>query len=95
MKTAANIVMLLFVMFLLTPTVVTVIEKATDTSYFFTMNEEEQTAMKELKEVKANFKLQVYHFDFTDVKESAPICSNLRLRHDNITPTIFSPPPNA
>ena len=83
MKTAVKIVLFLFVLFLATPTIVSVIQKQTDVSGFYSMNEEE--TLKEIKEVKAELKLNNY--------ELLVISENL-LKHDNVAAVIFSPPPN-
>lgn len=89
-----HIVMLLFALFLATPTVITLIEKNSDTSYFFTLTEEEQNALQEIKEVKAEFKMPVFHFDFATVDLQSTRFAELQLRHDAVTPSIFAPPPN-
>lgn len=91
MKTATYLLLILFVTFLATPTVVSVIKKSCDTSYFFSVSEEE-LAHKEVKE----YKLQsfVYNtFRLSQLKSSVIISEN-QLKHDCITPAIFSPPPN-
>lgn len=93
-KTAVRIALLLFVAFLSTPTVVSLIERENDTSYFFSMNEEEQLSIKEIKEVKAELTLSVFQFIPEAKGTSDPIVSEFRLKHDNVTPSIFSPPPN-
>jgi hypothetical protein len=93
MRFAVSIMIFVFVTFLSTPTIVSLIEKKADTSLFYGMSEEE-LAHKELKEVKAE--LKSYDFDFFKFskKTSRIIVSENKLRHDNITPSIFSPPPN-
>ncbi|MFT3793241.1 hypothetical protein [Flavobacterium sp.] len=89
MKFAAKIVLLLFVVFLATPTVVSVIKKSCDTSYFFSMSEEEHH-----KEVKAEYR---FHHDITFVNlsgnTSGLILSENLSKHDNVSATIFIPPP--
>ena len=92
MKTAVKIVLFLFLLFLATPTIVSVIKKQTDVSAFYSMNEEE--TLKEIKEVKANLKFNNYELVAIPENTSAPIISDNQLRHDNIAAVIFSPPPN-
>lgn len=92
MKFFARVILTLFVLFLSTPTVVTLIKKNTDTSLFYSFAEEE--IHKELKEVKAEVK-QHFDYPFLDLKiekNTAIISENLS-RHDNVTSEIFSPPP--
>lgn len=89
MKFAAKIVLLLFVTFLSTPTIVSLIEKSCDTTYFFSMSEEEHH-----KEVKAEFR---FHTEVTFVNlsgnSSSLILSENLSKHDNVSGTIFIPPP--
>lgn len=89
MKLASKLVLLLFVLFIATPTIVSVIEKTTDTSYFFSMSEEEQTH----KEVKADVKDHHYHFTDWPVKRSSIIVFENLSKHGNVSGTIFIPPP--
>ncbi len=83
----------IFVTFLATPTIVSVIKKNTNTSTFYSMSEEE-LLHKEIKEVKAEF--PIFQFDFFNFEKSTsgPIISENQLRHDRVTSSIFSPPPN-
>jgi len=92
MKFFARLILVVFVIFLSTPTVVTLIKKNTDTSLFYSFSEEE--IHKQLKEVKTEVK-QNFDYPFLDLKiekKSAIISENLS-RHDNITSEILSPPP--
>ena len=82
---------MMFITFLSTPTIVTLIEKNTDTILFFSFNEKE--IHKDLKEVKAEVKQQFdYPFINIQLKNIAIISKNL-VHHDNIASEIFSPPP--
>ena len=65
MKFFARLLIFVFVVFLSTPTVVTLIQKNTDTSMFYSLAEEE--IHKELKEVKAEVKQQ-FDYPFLDLK---------------------------
>ncbi|MGC4039883.1 MAG: hypothetical protein QM710_03570 [Flavobacterium sp.] len=94
MKFFARIILTVFVLFLTTPTIVTLIKKNTDTSVFYSFSEEE--IHKELKQVKAEVK-QAFDYPFLDLKiqkNTAIISENLS-RHDNVTSEIFSPPPES
>ncbi|MES2410824.1 MAG: hypothetical protein V4535_05200 [Bacteroidota bacterium] len=92
MRFFAKLLLLVFVTFLSTPTVVTLIEKNSDISMFYSFAEEE--IHKELKEVKAEVKQQ-FDYPFLELKiqtNTAIISENLS-RHDNVAAEIFSPPP--
>jgi hypothetical protein len=93
MKLVARILMVLFISFLSTPTVVTLIEKSTDISNFYSFSEDEET-INDLKEIKADLKQQ-FDYPFTDlkIKFNTIIVSENLSRHDNVTSVIFSPPP--
>ena len=93
MKTVSRILIFLFIAFLSTPTIVTLIEKNTDVSMFYGSSEEE--LYKDFKEIKADLK---HNFDycfiqFKVISNSKIISENLS-RHDNIASVIFSPPPD-
>lgn len=92
MKFTAIIILFLFVTFLSTPTVVSLIEKSSDISMFYSFAEEE--IHKELKEVKAEIKQSFdYPFSDTSIKENLTIISENLSKHDNVSEEIFSPPP--
>lgn len=92
MKIIAGFILIMFVAFLSTPTVVTLIKKSTDISMFYSFAEEE--IHKDLKEVKGL--KQCFDYPFTESKlnpDSKIISENLS-RHDNVASVIFSPPPD-
>jgi len=92
MKYLSGLVLLMFVTFLSTPTIVTLIEKQTDISTFYSFSEEE--IHKNAKEIKANLKEDT-HIELTDwnnQKNTKIIFENLS-KHDNVFASIFSPPP--
>lgn len=91
MKFFARLLLILFVAFLSAPTVVSLIQKNTDTSLFYSLTEEE--IHKELKEVKAEMKQQ-FDYPFLDaaIQKTSVISENLS-KHDNVSSEIFSPPP--
>lgn len=90
MKLIARI--LLFIAFLSTPAIITVIKKSIDTSISFTCSEEE-LGDKELEAA-------VYPSFFEDklvvlvCKESKLIVSEEITKLETISPSIFAPPPN-
>lgn len=91
MKIISKIFLILFIAFLLTPTIVTVIEKSTDISIFYTASEEEPAH----KEIKVFFYLDnfVDVLLFEKLSTSAILSENLS-KYGNVTSSIFIPPPN-
>ena len=89
MKYAARLILLMFVFFISTPTIVSLIEKTTDTSYFYSMSEEELSH----KEIKADFRITEYHFIDLSRQTTSLILSENLSKHDNVSGTIFIPPP--
>jgi hypothetical protein len=92
MKFVAKLLLVLFVAFLSAPTIVKLIEKNTDVSFFYSFSEEEFD--KDYKEIKANLSNE-YEFVFIDLSNSTStiIVSENLSRHDNVSEEIFSPPP--
>lgn len=91
MKIVAQILLFIFIAFLLTPTIVSVIEKSNDTSITYSFFEEEQSH----KQIKA-----IFHFDvayeiihLSELTSSLILSENLS-KHDIISSTIFIPPPD-
>ena len=91
MKIIAKILLFIFIAFLLTPTIVSVIEKSTDTSITYSFFEEEQSH----KQIKA-----IFHFDIayeiihlSELTSSLILSENLS-KHEIISSTIFIPPPD-
>jgi hypothetical protein len=92
MKLIAKFILFVFVTFLTTPTIVTLIEQNTDISMFYSFAEEENH--NDLKEIKADLR-QTFDYPFLDTvwrQNSIIIFENLT-RHDNIAEEIFIPPP--
>jgi len=94
MKWLSGIILFLFVAFLSTPTIVTLIEKNTDISVFYSFSEEE--IHKNTKEIKANLHEDTHFvfFDWNQQSVSKIIFENLS-KHDNVFEEIFSPPPES
>lgn len=92
MKLIARCILFIFVAFLSTPTIVTLIEKNTDISMFYNFAEEENH--KDIKEIKADLNLGFdYPFiELNPIRDLKIISQNL-LRHDNSDEEIFIPPP--
>ncbi len=90
MKFSASLLLLLFVTFLVTPTVVSFVEKDCDTSIFYTMTEEEETH----KDLKVVFSHDNHHDGIVlPSKSNGKILFENLSRHDNASAVIFSPPP--
>jgi len=92
MKPIASFVLFVFISFLATPTIVTLIQKNADLSMFFSYTEEEN--QKVFKEVKASLNLS---FDapllILKLRQNSKIISNNLLRHDKNAKEIVIPPP--
>ena len=91
MKFTTYLLLILFVSFLTTPTIISVVNKSCDTSNFYSMVEEE-LSHKALKEFKIQLTTE-NAFRLATLSSSLIISEN-QLKHDNVTPAIFSPPPN-
>jgi hypothetical protein len=91
MRIIAGFILVIFVAFLSTPTVVTLIKKSTNISMFYSFAEEE--IHKDLKEVKALKQYFDYPFTESQLNPDSKIISENLSRHDNTTEEIFSPPP--
>lgn len=91
MKFVVNIILILFMSFLVTPTVVSVIEENVDCSIVYSFTEEE--FQKELKEVKVGPQ-EDYTMNFFTVSKNPSIIKSANLdKHDNVSGDICSPPP--
>lgn len=93
MKTTISLLLILFVTSLATPTIISLLEKNIDMSSFYSCSEEEISS-KDLKEIKAELK-HVFDYPFISliINTNSTIISDNDSLHDNITPSIFSPPP--
>jgi hypothetical protein len=90
MKFAVQLVLFFFITFLLTPTIVRLVEENTDTSYFYSMSEEERA----YKEITADFKFDIaVEFINFPISTSSLILSKNVLEHDSISSDIVIPPP--
>ncbi len=89
MKIAVKLTLFLFLVFLSTPTIVSVIEKSCDTSVFFSMSEEELSH----KEVKAELHSEIISPFLIALCEMSPILDGQSLIHDTVSFKIVIPPP--
>ncbi len=91
MKFLSGFILLLFISFLATPTVVTLIKKGIDVSVFYNFSEEE--IHKDIKEAKTLKNCFDYPFAETELQTDSKIIYENLSRHDNVAEEIFSPPP--
>ncbi|MGL2964218.1 hypothetical protein ACSVH2_10410 [Flavobacterium sp. RSB2_4_14] len=92
MKFVSSIILFLFLAFLLTPTIVTLIDNKTDTSLFYSFCEEE--IHKDLKLLKGTLPKHTISFLSKKVKlKKTKIFSQTESKNDNFLEEIFSPPP--
>jgi hypothetical protein len=90
MKKTASILLFLFVLFLITPAVVSAIENDADISVVSSFSEEEQV----LKDIKlALYYNQVFKSVNSANVVSKTILSENTLKHDDVALGIFIPPP--
>ena len=92
MKLIATAILIVFITFLSTPTIVTLIEKSTDISLFYSFSEEE--VHKNYNEINAYIKeSSECHLLDSKIDPCILIVSENLSRHDNVADEIFSPPP--
>ena len=91
MKFAVKIILIIFIAFLSAPTIVSLIEKSSDKSYFYDLSEEDHPTENE---IIADFTFYQYHeiIAFPTKKSSLILSENLS-KHDNVSAAIFIPPP--
>lgn len=93
MKFAVKIVLLMFLTFIVTPTVVSLIKEEVDTSMVYSMSEEEHHNHS-CKELKAGLVMPDYIvFSNYTASSSSLIISQHSLKYNNAASAIFSPPP--
>lgn len=92
MKVLCKIVLAIFILFLATPTIVSVINKDIDNSYFFNMDEEEShNAFNEIKTIPSIYSIPIV-IDFEGFQKVKFSILNDR-KVNSIKPTIFIEPP--
>jgi hypothetical protein len=92
MKLVARILLFIFIAFLSTPTIVELIKKSNDAAISISISEEE----KSHKEIKAAVYIDTFDHELTlpVFTESKIIVLGNIVKLDNISPSIFAPPPN-
>lgn len=91
MKIIVNIVLFLFLSFLASPTIVSLIEDEADMSMVYSLTEEE--IQKEIKEVKVAPHCELRLSFFEPVRKALEIKTANIDKHDSVSEEIFSPPP--
>ena len=94
MKGIAQILLMVFMMALVAPTVVTIIKKDSARTIAFNLSEEEEIH-KEFKVLTSQNRILNIDLFFEEVVVSSLILSENLSRHNNVTASIFSPPPNS
>ena len=90
MRAIVRLVLLLFVFFLGTPTLIGMIKKSCDTSCVYNMSEEEWSA----KEIKAELKCEyAYHIPLETKETTSPVIGNPQNFADSFSARILIPPP--
>ena len=90
MKITAQILLFVFITFLITPTIVSVIKKSADMSVFYSFSEEEK-ADKEIKAVFNSY-IVITPVNLSQLVSGLIHSENLS-KHDKISSKIFIPPP--
>ena len=92
MKWFSQIVLLVFVLFLATPTIVSAIDKSVDTSYFFNMSEEEShSSLNEIKSIPMIYSIPII-LDFEGNQKAKYSVLNDR-KVNSLKPKVFLQPP--
>ncbi|MBD3581413.1 hypothetical protein [Flavobacterium selenitireducens] len=90
MRAIVRLVLLLFVIFLSTPTIIGMIKKSCDTTCVYNMSEEEWSA----KEIKAELKCDyASHIPISIEEMSAPVKGGATDLVDSFSARILIPPP--
>ena len=95
MKFLSTVFLFLFIAFLATPTLIGMVDKEADTSYFYTMCEEEEnhSLFNEIKTVQTT-NYSVVHFSFGAFAKLNFIIKHNLIRIENLAHQIFYPYPN-
>ncbi|MCL9770070.1 hypothetical protein NAT47_06555 [Flavobacterium sp. HXWNR69] len=94
MKLFVNLFLFIFISFLSTPTIIGIVNKEVNISYFYNMCEEEENhaPFNEIKTVPfANYSFLVFS---TSYIERLDFVVEHIISFDNLAHQIFSPPPN-
>ncbi len=94
MKVVVSFLVFLLITFLSTPTIISVLDKDADISYFYTLSEEEeenQVSFDEIKSVALSSQELLSFFYNSSATLNVAILANLSFT--NLAHQIFSPPP--
>jgi len=93
MKVLVSFLVFLLITFLSTPTIISVLDKDADISYFYTLSEEEenQVSFDEIKSVALSSQELLSLFYNSSVTLNVAMVANLSFT--NLAHQIFSPPP--
>jgi hypothetical protein len=93
MKVLVSFLVFLLITFLSTPTIISVLDKDADISYFYTLSEEEenQVSFDEIKSVTLSYQELLSFFYNSSVTLNVAMVANLSFT--NLAHQIFSPPP--
>lgn len=93
MKVLVSFLVFLLITFLSTPTIISVLDKDADISYFYTLSEEEenQVSFDEIKSVALSSQELLSFFYNSSVTLNVAMVANLSFT--NLAHQIFSPPP--
>ncbi len=92
MKLMSKIVLIIFILFLTTPTIVSVIDDSVDTSYFFNMSEEEShSSLNEVKSIPSIYSIPLI-IDFEGFQKVKFSILNDR-KVNSLKPKVFLQPP--
>ena len=94
MKVVVSFLVFLLITFLSTPTIISVLDKDADISYFYTLSEEEeenQVSFDEIKSVALSSQELLSFFYNSSVTLHVAMVANLSFT--NLAHQIFSPPP--
>lgn len=92
MKMVVHLCLVVFIAFLVTPTVISMVKKDADISLVYSFAEEEENH-KSQKEIPAITNSDAFDMNFNMPKIASTITLFHSLKHDNVTSRIFSPPP--
>ena len=95
MKVVVSFLVFLLITFLSTPTIISILDKDADISYFYTLSEEEeeenQVSFDEIKSVALSSQELLSFFHNSSVTLNVTMVANLSFT--NLAHQIFSPPP--
>lgn len=95
MKFLCIIFLLFFTSFLSIPTIISMIDKGEDTSYFYTVSEEEENIVS-FDEIKSVALSELdFNYSLLQNKSVISVSTSTFLNFTNLAHQIFSPPPDS